>query len=459
MKKYKFSRCTYLAIFSYVCIFIVTILMILSVYPAAIPSDATNILRHIFLEDRFNDWHPVTYYLFTKAVMYYFGTPHTMVVFHGLLWLYVQFRIVYYLKKYCKPSSLILYTVFSLTFGIAAYEYITIFFKDVPFSISVLGITITLLYIAKEGCKKSYLLELCLWFFFLSCMRHMSWLPVFVGIILFSAFLLKANKKRECISILVFSTITLILFSCFRTYLLNKYELEEPPKYVSCTMPLYMLGGYSVADFELDENIVTTMEKIMPLERWQDSYNSNIYWADTLSRVYGGIGHDVDKVDTLDLRGELLIANVKYFFSHPIDYTYKLFRMNNMVWSIRRPKGGYMWLMPTFGNSEELAETFPEWKARPSIAYNFTCPIISFVKNNTVLRNITYSGGLSFLIILISIVILCIKRRWIYMSTLLPIFFVNCMMLLSIPAQDPRFILPEIMVGCLWPAFALETNE
>jgi len=447
-------------IITYLMIVVVAILFVCSVYPAEIPDDTASILNDIFHHDRWRDWHPVTYYIFIKVSMWLIKTPHMVVIAQLIMFLLAQYQIVRYIDLYCKKCVYLIYLFFSIFIGFAGYEYLVILQKDSPYSYAFLGMTISVLYCVKEKASTNNLIILGIWCAIAGAMRHMGGLPIIVGVGFLTLILLKKSGKRWPVRIFIVVLAGILFTGVIRQIMIRKYELETPPRYITYTMPLYMLGAYSTAEYELNEKVVAIMEEVMPVEKWQECYNADIFFADNLSRDTEINEGYIENVDDKNLYSDIIWANALYFVQHPIDYSYKLFRMNSLVWSFITPKGSYVGCMTTGGSGYELDKQFPEWSSRKSLSSGLLYSIIDYAKLSSMVA-IFYRGGVAFWIIAVTMVWLCIKKEYSRAMILAPITFLNVIMLLSIPMQDPRYVLPEIVVVGICPLLIWEekTNK
>ena len=63
--------------------------------------------------------------------------------------------------------------------------------------------------------------------------------------------------------------------------------------------------------------------------------------ADTVSRSW--YVSNISVVDELDLHGDIIYANWRYFRNYPLDYLSNFFNINSIVWEMSTPKDGYEW--------------------------------------------------------------------------------------------------------------------
>lgn len=198
------------------------------------------------------------------------------------------------------------------------------------------------------------------------------------------------------------------------------------------------------------------MNEIMPVEKWEEGYLQDPYWADTLSREYSFIGDNLEKIEEKNLYSDIITANWRYFCNYPINYLKDFFRINNMVWAMGTPIDGYEWAPPTFSNCDDtLVSKFPEYDVQHTFATGLLSPVLNVSKTLPIWKMISYRGGLfNFLIFCACISFVMGKqqrRDWIVG---IPALLSGALLLISIPAQDPRFVLPAIAIGCFVLAYA-----
>ena len=376
------------------------------------------------------------------------NNPFSVIVVQTVLFTFTQYFALKVIEKYCGSRWCIFYTIGVLTLGVSQFLYLDVFYKDVPYTIGMVGFTISILAFIKEEKSNKALAGIFLYGLFAAFMRHMAFVMVIVTlliIIIYGIF----SKKKIVKRILIVTIAIMTVFISTKQILLAVTNTEKTPKYVSYTIPLHMLGAYAVNEKEMDEASRQLLNSIMPIEQWKEGYSKDKYLADNLSREWGVIGKNVDKIEEKDLYDDIILANWRFLTRCPGKYISALMNINTLVWQMGQPEDGYEWISPVFQNCDNtLEEKFPQYEIQSTMATKILQPILECSQKNPIWRIITYRGGMFNYAILLSFLILWIRKRKEEILMFIPILITNILLLISIPAQDPRFILPTIGIGC-----------
>ncbi len=437
-KKYVYYTCLSLMI-------LVTVIMVTSIFPACFPDDSANILNDIYHHDRWRDWHPVTYYLFLRVCMSVYHNPYSVILVHALIAILVHYSVFRYLYKYYDIKAVIIYSIAIFTIGFSGFEYTIILFKDTPFAFGMLGFTTAMLIAIREKWKLTYTVIVISWGVFASMMRHGGWVPLTVGLLCIAAYYLIKKNKSYMIRAFIAGAMICIIFNTMRYTLIKQFEVEKNPAYVTYTIPLYMLGSYTEHEGGKDTRIISVMEELAPLSEWDERYHEDIYFADPIARN----SVIIDGVDKEGMHAKLIKANAIYFITEPVEYLAHFFTINNLVWNPVTCGQSYIALMPSLGSGKHISNQFPEWETRIRGLGPVIQKILDKIKTNPLARDIVYRGGLNLIIILLVSIKLIIDKKKIYAMAYIPIILSICMLLISIPQQDSRYVLPQTMVSCL----------
>ena len=437
-KKYVYYTCLSLMI-------LFTVIMVTSIFPACFPDDSANILNDIYHHDRWRDWHPVTYYLFLRMCMSAYHNPYAVILVQAMITILVHYSVFRYLYEYYDIKAVIIYTIAIFTIGFSGFEYTIILFKDTPFAFGMLGFTTAVLYAIREKWKPIYTVLVIAWGVFASMMRHGGWVPLTAGLLCVSVYYLRKQYKSLMIRTLIAGVMICIIFNMMRYTLIKKYDVEKNPAYVTYTIPLYMLGSYTEHEGEKDTRIISVMEELAPLSEWDERYHEDIYFADPIARN----SVIIDGVDNEGMHAKLIKANAIYFFTEPVEYLKHFFTINNLVWNPVTCGQSYIALMPSLGSGRYILKQFPEWETKIRGLGPFIQKLLDKIKTTPLARDIVYRGGGNLIIILLATIKLIIDKKNIYALAYIPAILSACMLLISIPQQDPRYVLPQTMVSCL----------
>lgn len=417
-----------------ICIIAESLLFIFSTYPAIwIQGDVAGVYD-CAINQNWNDWHTIGYVLFVFLCTRIKETQYSVIIIQTIIWIVLNMYILSVLYNYKKRAAYV-YT-FIVCITITPFLYLESMIKDTVFSMGILALTVVLFKIiyTDEFNKIDIIFISIIPLFSILC-RHGGF---FVVIITYSAMILFYIKKKKNIAIkfaLLFAFHGCV-YLLVTVVLLNSLSATKNPAYVKYGTPMAMIGAAVSQNVDLSNEDIEILEQVMPLERWGECYNK--YWADDISRSWGKIGEDVNKVEQLvDTNGfgkKLIEINAKLFLKHPIIYLRAFFDMNSIIWEIAKPVD--VALMTTSEVPEDVNIVY-------STSYKITNSVAQFMDQNAITNAISTRGGYFLFGLIFSSVVICILNKK-YLLCELPIAIVDVMLAFTIPAQDPRYILPTI---------------
>lgn len=412
------------------------------------------------LSGAYSDWHPIVYVLIVKLCSLVYNKTVSYILFQTILWILVNYIVLRVLFRYHGSKACKIYVFTSITFGIMTYKYIVYLYKDPLFCMSLLAFS-ALLYDFSRGRRSvGGFIGLSVFGLLAALTRHAMVAPLIATlvIVLFAALIMDARKRKtgkdsdtgltkpKTKRFLVLLLAVLVCMNALiHTAAMKLTNAEENEDYVTYTLPIHMLGAYAASGHEVDAQTREIMERVMPIEDWAKGYEQNPYWADNLSRVWGYIGNRIEVLDETVSGGELVAANARFFLSHPFTYVKEWGRITSMLWQISRPEGFLEWYSPYFENAEDSLDYLVEgYELEPNGFTVVLEKILVFTKEAPVLSNIICRGGAALFTILLCCYVLLRKKRINCAICALPTVIITLMLLLSIPAQDPRYVLALI---------------
>ena len=420
------------------------LLVLISGYPGLFHSDGAWELWGALEKGPLADWVPITYDFIVSVLVRPFEHPLPVLLFQSYLFLIAQYNAVKILCRRTKDLYCYIYSICVVIFGFSAIINMDVFYKDSLFFPSLFGFMIMLLLTQENPCYRN-LVSLVIWGVLASCMRHGA-IMIIIGTLLTCALVYLKENKQQAIKTIICLISIMLLWGGLRSCLFAVNKAEKNPQYVTYSVPLYMLASWVSSDRDIDNDTIELMEKVMPINQWKENYQSNIYLADTVSRSW--YVSNISVVDELDLHGDIIYANWRYFRNYPLDYLSNFFNINSIVWEMSTPKDGYEWGTHSFVNSEleTVQKLIPEFDVEPTLATNIMSPIAQFTKSFPIINMISYRGGL-FLYITLSIMAFMLidkDKKWVIC---LPSIISALLLMFSIPAQDSRYIMPILVNG------------
>ena len=431
----------------FLCKFLVlaeTLLYLLSTFPGIwLQSDAAGVY-HAATAEIWDAWHTIGYVWFVRLCTWIWESPYAVNVVQAVLWIVLNFYIIDMLAKRNR-KAVYLYTVLTCLTSVP-FLCLENLSKDTVFSIGVLGISVFIYRIidAEELSKKEMVLFCVLSLFALLC-RHGGAVPV-LGATAVTAIFFAIKKKRKATKQMLISLVWFVFaYVLVNVVLSQALQVTKSPAYVKYSIPMSMVGAAVSQGVQFSEEDTAILERIMPLEDWGACYNR--YWADDISRSWGKIGQEnIDRlaaeVDHNGFGKELLRINLKLLISHPDVYLNAFFDMNSIMWELCRPNDVPVHFVALVPEDEQI---------RYSAAYELTSQWTQFLDNFSLTRATITRGGFSLFVLLFCAVLFWQHEKS-SLIAFLPIFLVDLMLSITIPAQDPRYVLPTFECAMLFLA-------
>ncbi len=419
-----------------VILIIETALFVFSTFPAIWLQADTAGVWDSATNDRFSDWHTIGYVLFVFLCSLIYKSEFSVIIIQSIVWIILNLYILKFWggigKKYAK-----LY-LYILTFSFLIFNYLENMGKDTTFAMGVLALTaviIKILYSERIEYKDIFMFAIVPLFALL--FRHGGVIVVVVADLSLIAYLCCKKNYHVTKKVLGVLFFHIIMFLLVNVFLMNILNVTKNPAYVKYGTPMAMVGAAVQRGNTFDDEDKEVLEKVMPLEEWANCYNK--YWADDISRSWGKIGDRIyivqQMVDEEDFGIQLLKINLKLFLRHPKTYIISLFDMNSIIWEMAKPSDAPVYTICQVPEDENI---------RYSIAYRVTSEVVKFVDSYSITRAIFTRGGFALFIVIFSGIIVWIKKQYRYLIATIPILLVNAMLLITVPSQDPRYILPSL---------------
>ena len=407
-----------------------------------------------------NDWDPIGYIFFLRLCSEIWDSFWIVRILQSILYIYICNAALGLLAR--ETGSLKACKVYMAVQSVilTPFIYLQLTYKDVLFTMSLFAFSLCLLNaVSAKRLSGRNMAGLCGFGLVILLFRHGSMVPVLAGGICLCLVFFLGKRGKDCVKtagtlavlfLLKFLIVDLLAFQILHT--------KENPGYVKYSLPMVLAGSMaSDAEVELTDPERTVMEIIAPLEKWRESYarTGNGYWADPISRDWSTIGNDIHKIDEYHLGEALIRLNFSLFKRYPIQYLTVFFNCNSLVWEMGRPADGYEWA-PVEGVCFEFADGYPSEEEMPRTAMTNLMLQISNAGNRIpILRSFTWRGGIWSFGLLLAAALLIWKRRWRDMAAVLPVLTNLAMLMLAMPAQDPRYILGAIECGMFFVVYGI----
>lgn len=430
---------------------VVSVIYLFSTYPGIWLYDDVAVVWQQVCKREWDAWHTLGYELFVALCSYFTENIFTVNVAQTILWIFLNSYILKVLQEE-STRNMKIYTAI-LVFSTVPFNYLEVMFKDVVFSMGILAVTVGIYHIIKKkNIVWQDILVLTVGGAFTSLCRYTGNIVVLLALISLLVCFFVKNQKKICQYLFGIIVVQVCIFLFVNVGLMHLLNVTKNPAYIKYTMPMLTISSAAYSGVEFDPEDAETLEKVMPIEEWGNCYNK--YWADDVTRSWGKIGTRIDTVselvETEQYGKDLLKINAKLLLHHPDIYVKSIFDMNNIMWKMAKPNDGYEWAICT--KSEDEQTTY-------LALFKYTYLWTNFMYNMPLTEIIYARGGVALFTILFSGVIWILQRKRCFLIVLVPIITYSCMLLITIPSQDARFVLPGIECAIFLAAVVFGTDR
>lgn len=416
----------------------VSLICVLSAYPSMNIGDAPTIW-YFARSGIWDEWHTIGYLAFVRALYELLPSRLFINLVQAAAWVLVNNYALSVLyknglgKRACRMYIAAAIATFVPTF------FVMVMIKDVAFSMSLLlfGLCVLRIVSAEQARKRDWAL-LGVAGFLVSVLRHAGFLPVLVTLPVL--FFRQWRRKRGALGAVIAAGIALSGFLALNLWFRALPDARHNPYYIAYSIPMQLIGAVAKSGVEILPEDRAVMEEVMPVERWAECYQH--YHSDSISRTYGKIGADVEKVSQKRLGNALLRLNVRFLVQFPKVYLEAFFDQNSLMWETTTPADGYdrsyLWY-PALSSSEDVPED--------TVFNGFTAlsnRYAEFLYGVPVLHSVLWRGGFANFVLALCCVVLVQKKRAADLIAILPVFVVSAGMLISMPAQEVRYVFPNL---------------
>ena len=414
----------------------------------------SNTLAYYATRPEWHDWHTIAYELFywicfkiLTDSFYFVPINFAQAVFwiiicnYALKSLYDEFSSMKVIKVYTFIAIIIF----------PPFLYTSISVKDTMFSMFMLSYAISIFnFIRKERPDKKEYILLAINAALATLFRHIAFEIVLISlavILIYKYFKYKFNPKdiKKFIAVAITPIIVFVGITVgIGDGILHKVK---NPEYIKYTLPIYLsiACAYKLGDDFGAENR-EVFDRITPLENWIEYYNEDIYWADTVSRKWAGIGENVYSFDDEFYKGVIKV-NANLVLNHPKEYITSASEISSIIWNLGKPNDCKEYYPSSASLDDHRIND-------PSIGSDFLGKIIDFTIDNPLLLCVYWRGGFWILAAIFASFVLIKKNLKELLLIILPTVLYTATLFISIPSQEPRFILSFIEVGIFYLVIA-----
>lgn len=318
---------------------IVFVLVWLAAYPAVMSPDSIYIWTAV-VRNSYDGLHPILYMLSVKALTFIWKSPAIVILTQILLCSFAFGYVVYTLRKWGVHKHLCMAVSLVLPFLPINAILIAAFWKDIPYTIGLILVSVEMVRAIKETdyfSKKSNIMFFSAILFFTMAMRHNGPYVIAFAMITYIIILLTKKMKKQSIisAIIVASCLVAFVGS---TFIAKKALGENYNNYDSSSsfyaLPLQgILAVYHDVPDKISEDQYQKIEKYLYIEEMKlhlNEFGANERWRNFV-RTRAIINIKAVKEEKL----EFMSLYLEFLIQNPVIVLKSYFDQTAIIWSAR----------------------------------------------------------------------------------------------------------------------------
>lgn len=310
---------------------------VLTFWPAQMSPDSLAQWEQI-TQGTYSDSHPVISTLMYSGINHVLPGPQWCVLVMSLLlaitwgWALSESKN-WLVNRYVVLAASVLFPIYLPTFLL-----ISTLWKDIPFSIGILGISILTSYLIRKDFKFNK--SICFGFVFFGVLvfgtRHNGIIIIIPFFLLMLFFVKEKTGKIVTLSLLLFQVFVFILA---KTILISALHSSGIGGQYKAIYGLHIIGAMEKANISWSSSERDIVEKILPEKAWKEGYRCDsvvpLFWNKNISWEY--LSSNSKAINKLALKS--IVNHPQIFIEHQLCVT-------GMVWRIKQNLNEYFPISP-----------------------------------------------------------------------------------------------------------------
>ena len=402
--------------------FIMMVIYCLAFYPGNITSDTVDQIAQAKGAYPINNAHPAINAIIIKILLSIWDNVFVIVIGYSLFFCFVITRIYKYLYEQNVNVKFLYISLFLFLLSVNNLTLVTMAWKDIPFTISLLWLTFEAYKIGKykgEYFKSNiniifFCISMTLTYYF----RYNGMFPFYL-MILYLIILLFKQKERIRITITIILCILSLSFVKGPLYDLFNVEKSDGITGGAASFAAKGLGALIYYDGNLSEEDIETISKLADLDDLKEFYYA--YSIDTYSFQDIKFSEGIERLGV----AKIYEMYIKHFFKNPDIIIRDRLDGSNLLWSYETPKGGFNYKYDYGILYPDWVDDFKGFERNEGTAYmpkhNILTSIFTFyqkvVNKIVLLDSFFWRGGIILSILLVLIYFIFIRKISIIPST------------------------------------------
>ena len=416
--------------------FLVNLLYLIGAYPGNMTIDSVNQFNQI-ATNSYNNYHPVFSSLIYKLPTLIYFSLASIICAQVLFFSAVTTYFAFCTFRYTKIKTWIIVAV-TLAFSMFPTNgfMLTNMWKDIPYSICIMLLTCFLFnFVASEGewfNKKRNIAVTIISMACVALIRHNG--VVIIGI---TGLTLAFYKKTEFRKFLIITIVAIICFFGTEKIIskaLNASDTLSKADIVS--IPLQQIAAVIQSNGNLTKKQESILYKIASKEEWSYSYNR--YLSDNIKNLANKKFAEDSKLRTeiIKMYPSICMHNFK-------TVTKAYLHQTSIIWRFNNYERGAL----TYYTLEENNYGFSKHELVPAITKTYK-RFLEVSRDNFVLRFVIWNPAIIMYVVIILMIITIIKTKKAGIIVIaMPMLANIASLLISIPAQDYRYLYANILCG------------
>lgn len=326
----------------FILILIPNLLIFLSYFPGIYSIDSFNIIEQI-KNKTFNDSHPFFYTFTLFLIINIFKEPLYYILLQIILYSLIFAYLIKKLKEKNINSYLILFIIFLININPVNYFNIITLWKDIPYSIFLLILSILIMNLTKKN-KIKFLDYLILLFITLMIMffRHNGLFTIIIFYLLIFLLKIKINKKFLIkvliISIFIFFSIKKLIYPIFiKKNNINFTNISEFNIKNAFKPHLYYFSIPYIKKIKKNEKYYQYFNKIYPINNLPNIQGFP-YYSDILFR------DKTFKIKNLYEKDDIYLFFLKIVLKKPKEFLKNLLKNYSLIYKIKPYNDSYTYI-------------------------------------------------------------------------------------------------------------------
>lgn len=413
------------------------LVFLIGFFPAIMSADSLTQWEQIKGLSKIDNWHPVIHTMFNKFFLSIYDSPVSVALAQMFLMAGIAANFFLFLYKKGIPAKWLMWLALGFALIPANGVYSVTLWKDIPFTFSLLWLTLVLAKIVTDDAylrKIPSYIEIILALVCAALFRH-NGMPVFI---LAVVGLLIYFFKTKKIALVICITISVGLVAWYNSYISDPSRVIPNPPSVKLVAPVHGMAAVRYYGGHLSAEATQEMEKVLPDSIWVNFYNP--FSADEY--IYFCNRPFIENLANLPT-GKAVSLYANAFAQNPYLIIRDRLCGAELLWNVYDAPGAYNYKYHTQIDENNLGLTMSD---------NFVKKVLKWYleKSEKLADPLLWRAGIYNILVLFLLFAFLKQRKW-YLLIFIPVLGSIFALLLSMTIQNFRYVyFAPLIFGFLW---------